>query len=128
VPDLGGWRSERMPVILDAAYFTVAPDWICEVLSRSTEALDRADKLPVYAREGVRHAWLINARQRTLEVLRRPDDKWLTIDVHRGDCKVRAEPFDAIELDLAVLWAKLAPQPPRGTRASQPAAEYGDDR
>jgi Uma2 family endonuclease len=128
VPDLAGWRSERLPVILDAAYFTVAPDWVCEVLSRSTEAIDRADKLPIYAREGVHHAWLVNAPQRTLEVLRRQGDNWLTIAVHRGDCKVRAEPFDAIELDLSILWARLAPQPPRGARASEPTAAYGEDR
>jgi len=60
VPDLAGWRVERMPELPDAAYFTLPPDWICEVLSPSTEAVDRADKMPIYAREGVRHAWLLD--------------------------------------------------------------------
>jgi Uma2 family endonuclease len=57
VPDLAGWRRERMPKLPNAPYVTLAPDWICEVLSPSTSRLDRAEKLPVYAREGVRHAW-----------------------------------------------------------------------
>src|SRR5437016_825432 len=57
VPDLAGWRRERMPTLDEAAYFTLAPDWICEALSKSTEADDRADKLPIYAAAGVEHAW-----------------------------------------------------------------------
>jgi Uma2 family endonuclease len=108
VPDLGGWRRERMPVMTnDEAYFTVAPDWVCEVLSPSTAATDRAQKLPIYAREGVTHVWLVDPLQRTLEILRRAGERWLIVGVHRGEAKVRAEPFDAIELDLAILWADV---------------------
>src|SRR5690606_30130204 len=69
VPDLAGWRRERMPEIPDAAGFELAPDWVCEVLSPSTEAVDRAQKVRLYAREGVAHVWLLNPRGRTLEVL-----------------------------------------------------------
>ncbi len=130
VPDLAGWRRERLPRVPNAAYFTLAPDWLCEVLSRSTEKLDRADKLPIYAAHGVRNVWLINPLQRTLEVLRIHDGKWLTLAVHCDDARVRAEPFDAIELDLADLWADLeAPPPRKGTpsRASEPMAIYGDE-
>lgn len=123
VPDIAGWRRERLPVVDgDAAYLTLAPDWLCEVLSPSTETWDRADKLPVYATAGVGHIWLINPRQRTLEVLRLHEGKWLTLAVHRDDQRVRAEPFDAIELDLAMLWADLLPP----LRASEGAAPYGD--
>jgi len=108
VPDLGGWRRERMPVVTnDEPYFTLAPDWVCEVLSPSTAAMDRAQKLPIYARELVTHVWLVDPLQRTLEILHREGARWLIVDVHRGDAKVRAEPFDAIELDLAVLWADV---------------------
>ena len=108
VPDLAGWRRARMPVLAnDAPYFTLAPDWVCEVLSPSTAATDRAQKLPIYAREGVAHVWLVDPLQRTLEVLRRAGAQWLIVAVHRGDAKVRAEPFDAIELDLASLWADV---------------------
>lgn len=67
VPDLAGWRVERMPQ-LPEAYFTLAPDWICEVLSRSTEKLDRDKKLPLYAEHGVRHVWLIDPIDKRLEV------------------------------------------------------------
>lgn len=109
VPDLAGWRRERMPAIPDAAYFTLAPDWACEVLSPSTERLDRVRKLPVYAREGVRHVWLVNPSARTLEVLRLEGGRWVVVATHGGDDPVRAEPFDAIELDLGALWGEPPP-------------------
>lgn len=124
VPDLAGWRVERMPEVTTGAYFTIPPDWVCEVLSRSTAALDRADKLPVYAAHGVGHAWLVDPGRRTLEVLRRQDARWLIVATYHGDAKVRAEPFDAIELDLALLWARIPPPLPRGTRASEAVADY----
>lgn len=127
VPDLAGWRRERLPAVPDAAYFTLVPDWICEVLSISTEAMDRAEKLPIYAAAGVTHVWLINPRRRLLEVMRLHEGKWLTLAVRHGDLRVRAEPFEAIELDLSLLWAELPVVPPRGSRASEQAVEYGAD-
>ena len=111
VPDLAGWRRERLPHVGEEAFFVLAPDWVCEVLSPSTEKVDRASKLAIYARAGIAHAWLVNPLQRTVEILRRASDKWLTVAVHHDDQRVRAEPFDAIELDLAVLWSDLAPAP-----------------
>jgi len=111
VPDLGGWRRERMPTIPDAAYFTLAPDWVCEVLSPSTTRLDRTGKLPIYAREGVRHAWLVEPRARTLEVFRLESERWSLLGTWADDAKVRAEPFDAIELDLSILWADVERAP-----------------
>jgi len=122
VPDLAGWRCERMPQVPEDAAFTTPPDWVCEILSRSTETIDRAEKLPIYAEAGVKHAWLASAGRRTLEVLRLEQGKWLIVAIHRGDVRVRAEPFDAIELDLALLWANLPK--PKPTRASEPHAEY----
>ena len=108
VPDLAGWRRERMPYLSnEEPFFTLAPDWACEVLSPSTAATDRSQKLPIYSRELVGHIWLVDPLQRTLEVLRREGSRWLILGVYRGDAKVRAEPFDAIELDLAVLWADV---------------------
>ena len=83
------------------------PDWICEVLSRSTEQGDRAEKLPVYAREGVRFACLVNPLVRLLEVLRLESGKWLTLAVYRDEARFRAEPFDAVELELGVLWSDV---------------------
>jgi Uma2 family endonuclease len=105
VPDLAGWRLERMPVLPSTAYFTLAPDWICEVLSTSTESHDREVKMPVYAREGVRHAWLIDPVKRTLEVYALgAGGAWGEPAHHGGADVVRAAPFDAIGLDLSSLW------------------------
>lgn len=107
VPDLAGWRVERMPELPETAYFTVAPDWICEVLSPSTAAFDRAEKMAVYAREGVRYAWLVDPLARTLEVFALgPEGRWVLHGVHRDKARVRAEPFDAIELEFGVLWER----------------------
>ncbi len=108
VPDLAGWRLERMPKLPKTAYFTLAPDWVCEVLSPSTETADRTEKMPIYAREGVRHAWLLHPIRRTLEVFRRgPDGLWVLLGVHHGSATVRAEPFDAVDLDLSTLWTDV---------------------
>ena len=106
VPDLAGWRRERMPTFPASAFFTMAPDWLCEVLSPSTERLDRARKLRVYAAAGIGHAWLVNPLARTLEVYRRAEDRWLLLTTFEADALVRAEPFDAIELDLLPLWGE----------------------
>jgi len=108
VPDLAGWRIERMPEIAtEPAYFTVVPDWACEVLSRSTARLDRAKKLPIYARERVRHVWLIDPIERTLEAYRLEAERWVLLGTWTDDARIRVEPFDAIELELGVLWDRV---------------------
>ncbi|HZI11841.1 MAG TPA: Uma2 family endonuclease [Myxococcus sp.] len=104
VPDLAGWRKERMPQSPRTAATSLAPDWVCEVLSPSTAALDRAVKLPVYAREGVRHVWLLDPLARTLEHFRLEGECYLLLVTHSGPARVRVEPFEAIELELAWLW------------------------
>jgi Uma2 family endonuclease len=106
VPDLGGWRRERMPELPDAAAFELAPDWICEVISPSTAATDRAGKMPIYAREGVRHVWLVDPVTRTLEAYRLEGGHWVLVGTWRDDAKVHVEPFDVLELELGGLWAK----------------------
>jgi Uma2 family endonuclease len=104
VPDLAGWRRERMPAAPRAAFISLAPDWVCEVVSPTTEKLDRADKLPIYARERVAHAWLVNPLARTLEVFALEGPRWALLGTFAGDRKVRAVPFDAVEIDLNLLW------------------------
>lgn len=106
VPDIAGWRRSKMtnPPAPTEPFVTVAPDWICEVLSASTETIDRARKLHIYAREQVAHAWLINPLSKTLEVMRLEKGKWVLQGVFCEAEKVRAEPFEAIELELAALW------------------------
>ena len=112
IPDLAGWRVERMPEPPDTAWFSLAPDWVCEVLSRSTEKIDRHDKLPYYAEHGVGHVWLVDPIDQHLEVhiLDASTRRWDEVRIHQGSATVRAAPFDAIELDLAALWS-----PPRRT-------------
>lgn len=112
VPDLAGWRRERMAVLTsDVPYFALAPDWVCEVLSHSTAKVDRTRKLPIYARERVAHVWLIDPLLRTLDVLELDGPSWRMLAVHRDDEKVRARPFDAFELELEVLWEGLEAVP-----------------
>ena len=113
VPDIAGWRRERMPRLPETAYFPVVPDWVCEVLSPSTAFLDRTRKLRIYAREGVRHAWLVDPVARTLEVLRLEGGRWTVVATHGASEVVRVEPFDAIELELGALWAETVEDAPR---------------
>jgi len=104
VPDLAGWRHERMPKVPNVAYFELAPDWVCEVVSPTTGRLDRVRKMPVYAREHVRHLWLVDPILRTLEVYRLEGTRWVVASTHGGPEQVRAEPFEAVELDLSRWW------------------------
>ncbi|HKQ69644.1 MAG TPA: Uma2 family endonuclease [Polyangiaceae bacterium] len=106
VPDLAGWRRERMPELPIAAAFELAPDWACEVLSPATAALDRTVKMGIYAREQVRHVWLVDPVLRTLEVFRLLGKTYEAIAAWHGELTVRAEPFEAIDLELAILWEK----------------------
>ncbi len=106
VPDLAGWRRERMPELPDATAFELAPDWICEVLSPSTAATDRAEKMPIYARERVGYTWLVDPTARTLEAFRLEDARWVLLGTWRDDTAVRVAPFEAFELELAGLWAR----------------------
>ena len=103
--DLAGWKVERMPELPDAAFFTIVPDWVCEILSSSTVNIDRTKKLPLYASRGVRHAWPVDPLAKTLEVHTLGDNgKWREVHVHRETEVVRAPPFAAIEIELAALW------------------------
>lgn len=106
VPDLGGWRRERMPEMPHEPFFTLAPDWVCEVLSPSTARIDRVLKLPVYAAAGVRHVWLVDPLAQTLEVLRLTESGYLLAQSFGETGEVRAEPFDAVPLPLSVLWSR----------------------
>jgi Uma2 family endonuclease len=107
VPDVAGWRMERFPEFPDVAAWTVAPDWVCEVLSPGTTKLDRLLKLPKYARQGVEYAWIAEPMARTIEVYQRLEDRMELIAVHTGDGPERIPPFDAIELPLDRLWLPM---------------------
>lgn len=111
VPDLAGWRRERLPKYPNAAFVTLAPDWVCEVLSPRTHRFDRIDKKATYAREGVHYLWFIDPIERTLETYELIEGRWTELGSYATDAVVRAVPFDAIELELGVLWADMEPDP-----------------
>lgn len=104
VPDLAGWRHERMPVLADEPYSALAPDWVCEVVSPRTARIDRVRKMPIYARERVSYLWLVYPGLQTLEVYRLEGQHWVVASSHGGAESVRAEPFEAVELDMSRWW------------------------
>ena len=104
VPDLAGWRREWMPEYPETAYVTLAPDWVCEVLSVSSRRLDLHEKRPVYAREGVGHLWLVDPADRTLEAFELREGEWVLIGSAKDDEPVSIRPFDAITFSLGDLW------------------------
>lgn len=104
VPDLAAWRRERMPQPQESHRFTLMPDWVCEVLSSSTESTDGEIKMPIYARFGVAYAWLVDPRKRTLETYAVEGDTWHEIGRYSGDEQVSAVPFDALSFRLGDLW------------------------
>ena len=110
VPDLAGWRRERLPDALggdDApAHYDLVPDWACEILSPSTRSRDKNQKMRIYAREGVRHLWHVDPLARTLEIFRLQESQWSLVHSFTGEGRVRAEPFEAIELELALVWSR----------------------
>jgi Uma2 family endonuclease len=105
VPDIAGWRRERMPELPKASAFDLAPDWICEVLSPSTASFDRTEKLPIYAREKVAHVWLVDPLLQMLEVLRLDGSGYRLSGAWRGNTVVRCEPFESLAISLSDLWS-----------------------
>ena len=104
VPDLTGWRRERMPELPDTAYFTLAPDWTCEILSKSTRRLDLLRKRPIYARENVPNLWIIDPMEHILEAFELHEGQWLLIATAQDNEPVCIRPFDAITFSLGDLW------------------------
>jgi Uma2 family endonuclease len=115
VPDIAAWRFERLPQLPETAWIEVAPDWVCEVLSPSTESYDRGDKRLIYAAAEVNHVWHINPLLKMLEVYELSGGKWLLLDVFRDEAQVAAAPFAEISFSLSLLWT-LAPRPSVRTR------------
>lgn len=117
IPDLAGWRKARMPLLPDAAAFTLVPDWVCEILSPSTARLDRVVKMPAYASVGVKHLWMVDVDARTLETYGLEDGRWVNLGNYSDDDAVEAPPFDAVALPLGQLW------PPRPEELEPEAGE-----
>lgn len=125
VPDLAGWRRERMAALPRTAYFTLAPDWACEVISPSSQRHDRLAKMHIYARAEVGHVWLVDPLAQMLEVFALQHGLWVRVLAAEGDETVRAEPFAELELSLANWWAPLEDEPPPPEQAAEPEEEAG---
>ena len=104
VPDLAGWRRDRLPELPHEAYFTLPPDWVGEVLSPSTASLDRGKKLAVYARERIRYVWLVDPIAATVEIFELDAGRWILTFRAGGGETIPLPPFDAVPLDLTLLW------------------------
>lgn len=104
VPDIAGWRRDRVTEPADKPYFEIAPDWICETLSPRTEKHDRGAKRRIYAHYEVAHLWHVDARARLLEVFSRHDKDWLLTHTLEDEEQVIAPPFEDISFSLGLLW------------------------
>ena len=104
VPDIAGWKRERLTPFPTTAFIATPPDWLCEMLSPPTRKVDRTDKLTVYATFGVGHCWYVDPIARTLGVLALTDGKWLLAAAFRDSDPVTAPPFEAHTFPLDVLW------------------------
>lgn len=104
VPDIGGWRKERMPMVPQGHRFQVVPDWLCEILSPATAAFDRTEKMPIYAQYGVRYVWLLDPAARAMEVFELMDAQWIRRETFKGNEHVSAPPFREVSIDLSDLW------------------------
>ena len=111
VPDLAAWRRTHLPVVPRKPFFTLAPNWVCEVLSPSSVGIDRVRKKHIYAREGVEFVWLLDPVGRTLEAFQLQEGRWLELGSWQDEDRVRVAPFDAIELELSALWLPEEPVP-----------------
>ena len=122
VPDVAGWRRERMPAPPDTAYFTVAPDWVCEILSPSTRALDQGAKRDSYAREGIAHLWFVDPEAQTLEVFELREGHWTLLETATGEAEVSPPPFSAAPFNLGDLWWSATPESSEPSSVYEPAA------
>ena len=104
VPDLAGWRRERMPALPETAWFDLPPDWVCEVLSPETRKVDLTDKRRIYAIAGVESLWFVDPLARTLEAFSLRSGAWTLIAALKDEDEARVSPFDAISFPLSVLW------------------------
>lgn len=110
-PDLAGWKKERLPHPPREGSITIAPDWVCEILSPTTRRHDLRIKRPLYAEAGVRWMWLVDVDARTVLASRNEGGRWMELGVWADADAMRAEPFDSHEIALADLWIEPPPDP-----------------
>ena len=108
VPDLAGWKKERFSVSEEHNWISVVPDWVCEIISPGTVRKDRIQKMPIYGRHDVPYVWLIDPIAKSLEIFRLESGRWTVAGLYAENDKVRAEPFEQMEINLADLWLENA--------------------
>jgi len=111
VPDMAGWRRERMPELPSTAWFEIPPDWVCEVLSPSTAIVDRTRKQEIYRQHGVSWLWFVDPVARTIEALSRAEQGWLLSGAFGGESEAKIPPFDAVAINIGLLWGLPPPAP-----------------
>lgn len=104
VPDLAGWRRERLPAMPDVAFMTLPPDWCCEVLSPGTRRLDLTRKREIYGEHGVGWLWFVDPDARTLEAFALEGGRWVLLAAKHGNDPIALAPFDAVTFPLDALW------------------------
>jgi Uma2 family endonuclease len=108
-PDVAGWRRERLPALPRKGPITVVPDFCCEILSPRTRGYDQVIKRRFYAQIGVAYLWYVDPEAQSLTVSKLLDGRWLELGTYGADEKVRAEPFEAVEIELSSWWEAVAP-------------------
>jgi Uma2 family endonuclease len=103
-PDVSGWRRERVPERPKGGPLTIVPDWTCEILSTSNKRIDLVKKKRIYHQHRVLHYWIVDPDVETLTVHRWHSDGYLEVLAAERGQRVRAEPFDAIEIDVGIVF------------------------
>jgi Uma2 family endonuclease len=112
VADIAGWRRERMTESPDEPYFHIAPDWVFEAMSPSTERYDRNEKRTIYAHYGVDYLWYLDPRLKMLETFERTDRTYKITGTFADDAEVCAPPFIDLKFPLTELWPFDQPTTP----------------
>jgi Uma2 family endonuclease len=120
VPDLAGWKSERLSTTAEEHCFTVPPDWVCEILSPGTARTDRVKKMRIFAAYNVPYAWIVDPMLMILEVFKLESGNWVVRGLYAENEKVRAEPFEELEIDLRNLWLEGSPRDPSASPTDEP--------
>jgi len=108
VPDLAGWKRDKVPEFPHDRPIRFVPDWICEVLSPTNQKRDRVVKANLYLTCGVMYYWILDVQERTLEAYSAKEGSWVRLGAWTDGDTSRIPPFDAIELEVEGLF----PPPP----------------
>ena len=107
VPDVAGWRRERLARLPTNRPIDTPPDWICEVVSPNDRGRDRVRKASLYLRAGIPHYWILDTDARSLEAFAARAGAWRRSGGRTDGDTPRIPPFESIELDISSLFPPL---------------------